>query len=82
MERVDTIDLGFPIGLVDEIAEFVGQATVQLQPGDGVVLYTDGVTEAENMAATSNMAWSGSRRGAQALGALRRGDQGGGRVAT
>lgn len=50
VERVNTIDLGFPIGLVDEIAEFVGQTTVRLQTGDGVVLYTDGITEAENMA--------------------------------
>ena len=50
VERVDTIDLGFPVGLVDDISTFVGQATVQLAPGDGIVLYTDGITEAENMA--------------------------------
>jgi len=49
VEWVDTIDLGFPIGLEGEIADFVAQITLQLQPGDGVVLYTDGVTEAENM---------------------------------
>lgn len=49
VERVDTIDLGFPIGLVDEISEFVGQTTVKLLPGDGFVLYTDGITEAENV---------------------------------
>ena len=50
VEMIDTIDLGFPIGLENEIAAFVGQSTVQLQRGDGVVLYTDGVTEAEDMA--------------------------------
>ena len=50
VERVDTIDLGFPVGLVDDISAFVGQATVRLEPGDGIVLYTDGITEAENMA--------------------------------
>jgi serine phosphatase RsbU (regulator of sigma subunit) len=50
VEMIDTIDLGFPIGLENEIAAFVGQSTVQLRPGDGVVLYTDGVTEAEDMA--------------------------------
>jgi serine phosphatase RsbU (regulator of sigma subunit) len=48
VELVDTIDLGFPIGLAVEIAEFIDQTTVALQPGDGVVLYTDGITEAEN----------------------------------
>jgi serine phosphatase RsbU (regulator of sigma subunit)/putative methionine-R-sulfoxide reductase with GAF domain len=50
VERVDTIDLGFPVGLVEEISQFIGQVTVKLLPGDGVVLYTDGITEAENMA--------------------------------
>ena len=49
VERVDTIDLGFPVGLVDDISAFVGQVTVRLEPGDGIVLYTDGITEAENM---------------------------------
>jgi serine phosphatase RsbU (regulator of sigma subunit) len=48
IERIDTIDLGFLIGIVPDISDFVGQAEVQLQPGDGIVLYTDGVTEAEN----------------------------------
>jgi len=48
VELIDTIDLGFPIGLDDDIAKFIDQTTVQLQPGDGVVLYTDGITESEN----------------------------------
>jgi serine phosphatase RsbU (regulator of sigma subunit)/HAMP domain-containing protein len=50
VEVVDTIDLGFPVALTDEIADFIQHTTVRLQPGDGVVLYTDGITEAENMA--------------------------------
>jgi sigma-B regulation protein RsbU (phosphoserine phosphatase) len=50
VELVDTIDLGFPIGLEEEIADFIGQTTVKLKPGDGLVLYTDGITEAANMA--------------------------------
>ncbi|MCT7981981.1 AAA family ATPase [Laspinema sp. A4] len=50
IERIDTLDLGFPIGLVTEIADFITQAEVKLNPGDGVVLYTDGITEASNMA--------------------------------
>lgn len=49
IELVNTIDLGFPIGLDDDIASFVNQITLELQPGDGVVLYTDGITEAENV---------------------------------
>ncbi len=49
VERMDTIDLGFPIGLEEEIAQWVAAATVTLQPEDGVVLYTDGITEAANM---------------------------------
>lgn len=49
VERVDTIDLGFPIGLHDEITDFIDQTTVAIEPGDGVVLYTDGITEAENI---------------------------------
>ncbi|MCC3454140.1 AAA family ATPase [Microcoleus sp. PH2017_08_TRC_O_A] len=46
LECIDTMDLGFPIGLVDEISDFVAQAEVQLNPGDVVVLYTDGIPEA------------------------------------
>jgi phosphoserine phosphatase RsbU/P len=48
VERLDTIDLGFPIGLEEDIADFIAQTQVKLNPGDGVVLYTDGITEAEN----------------------------------
>ena len=50
VERVETVDLGFPIGLVNEIAGYIQYRTVGLAPGDGVVLYTDGITEAENAA--------------------------------
>ncbi|NJR23693.1 MAG: PP2C family protein-serine/threonine phosphatase [Richelia sp. CSU_2_1] len=49
VERFDTIDLGFPIGLDADIAEFVAETIVQLHSGDVVALYTDGITEAENM---------------------------------
>lgn len=48
IELVDTIDLGFPIGLEYDISAFIAKKTIALHPGDGVVLYTDGVTEAEN----------------------------------
>jgi PAS domain S-box-containing protein len=49
VERLDTIDLGFPIGLEPDIADFVAQDQIDLAPGDVVVLYTDGITEAENL---------------------------------
>ncbi|HIK09355.1 MAG TPA: AAA family ATPase [Oscillatoriaceae cyanobacterium M33_DOE_052] len=49
LELIDTIDLGFPIGLDGEIAQFVGDKEVRLLPGDTVVLYSDGITEAENL---------------------------------
>ena len=48
VERVDTIDLGFPIGLEETIEDFVFQAQIDLNQGDVVILYTDGITEAEN----------------------------------
>jgi sigma-B regulation protein RsbU (phosphoserine phosphatase) len=48
IQRVDTADLGFPIGLEENISEFIAYADVHLYPGDTVVLYTNGLTEAEN----------------------------------
>ncbi|MDM8561223.1 two-component regulator propeller domain-containing protein [Candidatus Parabeggiatoa sp. HSG14] len=49
LELIDTIDLGFPIGLDDNIADFIAEAKISLNTGDVVVLYTDGITEAENL---------------------------------
>ncbi len=49
LECINTIDLGFPIGLEPEISNFIAQEEVQLNSGDMVVLYTDGITEAENI---------------------------------
>jgi len=48
IERIDTIDLGFPLGLEACIADFVAEATVELESGDTAILYTDGITEAED----------------------------------
>lgn len=48
MERVDTIDLGFPIGIEENITPFISEYSTHLDAGDVVVLYTDGITEAEN----------------------------------
>ncbi len=46
IECIDTMDLGLPIGIDDDIADFIDQTTVELNSGDGVVLYTDGIPEA------------------------------------
>jgi serine phosphatase RsbU (regulator of sigma subunit) len=50
VERIDTIDLGFPIGLEQDITPFIAQVELYPESGDVVALYTDGVTEAENAA--------------------------------
>ncbi len=49
VELIDTIDLGFPIGLDSEIVGFVAEYQMSLNAGDGLVLYTDGITEAEDI---------------------------------
>lgn len=49
VEQIDTVDLGLPIGLDDEIGEFIGEREIRLSPGEGIVLYTDGVTEAADI---------------------------------
>jgi sigma-B regulation protein RsbU (phosphoserine phosphatase) len=46
---IDTDELGFPIGLEQDIEPFIGQFEIQLSGGDGIVLYTDGITEAADM---------------------------------
>lgn len=83
VERIDTLDLGYPVGLVADIAPFVAQHTVDLAVGDGVVLYTDGITEAENsqrhlygldrLITALQRAWEGSAEAIQAavIGDLR-----------
>ena len=48
IERIDTLDLGFMIGIEPDISQFIARHEITLQPGDGIVLYTDGVTETKN----------------------------------
>lgn len=48
VERIDTLDLGFPIGLEEDISPFIAQSLIKLESGDVLVLYTDGIPEAEN----------------------------------
>ena len=49
LEEIDTMDLGFPIGLDADISDFISAQKVELNCGDMMVLYTDGITEAENI---------------------------------
>ncbi len=49
VEVIDTEEYGFMIGMVADIKDFVAVADIQLEVGDSVVLYTDGITEAFNM---------------------------------
>jgi two-component system sensor histidine kinase ChiS len=46
VEQIDTVDLGFPLGLEEDITDFVATTQIQLNSGDVLVLYTDGITEA------------------------------------
>ncbi len=43
-----TIELGFPIGLQSDIAPFLNYVETELLPGETAILFTDGVTEAED----------------------------------
>ncbi len=49
VELIDTGDLGFMVGMLDDMSEYVGKMEITLNQGDLVVLYTDGITEAANM---------------------------------
>jgi serine phosphatase RsbU (regulator of sigma subunit) len=47
--KVESIQSGgFMLGMMPDIAHFLEDRSITLSPGDKVVLYTDGVTEARN----------------------------------
>ncbi len=48
IELIDTLNLGMPIGLDENIANFIAEAKIDLNSGDVAVLYSDGITEAIN----------------------------------
>jgi PAS domain S-box-containing protein len=48
LERHDTLNLGFALGLESDISHLIDEAKVPLQSGDVMVVYTDGITEAIN----------------------------------
>lgn len=49
LEQIDTVNLGFPIALEEDIDDFLAHTQIHLNPNDVVVLYTDGITEARNI---------------------------------
>jgi sigma-B regulation protein RsbU (phosphoserine phosphatase) len=48
VETHSTLDLGLPLALEPDIRQHLNHANFDLAAGDGIVLYTDGITEAEN----------------------------------
>src|SRR5262249_46286530 len=48
VECIDTIDLGFPVGLEADISSFVATREIRMERDDVMILHTDGVTEAES----------------------------------
>ena len=48
VERIDTLDLGLPVGLEQDILPFIATRDIPFNRGDVIVLHTDGVTEAED----------------------------------
>ncbi len=50
IELKDTLELGIPLALIAGITQFVKEIPIDLAPGDGIVLYSDGITDAVNEA--------------------------------
>lgn len=48
LDRIDTSDLGFPLGIESDISPYVAQTEIQLVRNEVAVLYTDGITDAVN----------------------------------
>lgn len=45
VQRLDTIDLGAFVGITEDISDYISEVEAVLKPGDGAVLYTDGIVE-------------------------------------
>ena len=46
LERHDTLNLGFHLGLTEDISGMIDETRIPLRAGDAMVVYTDGLTEA------------------------------------
>ncbi len=73
VEIIDTLDLGLPMGLEEDITDFVTTKRLTLATGDVMLLYTDGITEAEN-AARQQFGIDGLVRGLRSYNNLAAGD--------
>ena len=49
VETLDTTGLGLPVGLIEDISEFTHHLRVRINVGQSLVLYTNGITDAENV---------------------------------
>jgi serine phosphatase RsbU (regulator of sigma subunit) len=49
INRIDTINLGFPVGLDEDITPFIDETKIELKSGDTIFIYTDGISEAEDI---------------------------------
>lgn len=47
LERIDTTEFGIPVGMDEDITDFLSNTVIPINAGDVAVLFTDGVTEAE-----------------------------------
>jgi sigma-B regulation protein RsbU (phosphoserine phosphatase) len=47
-DKIETLDLGIYVGLIENIDQYISEKTLDFEKGDSILLYTDGVTEAEN----------------------------------
>ena len=47
-EKINTLDLGFYVGMLKNIDKYIEEQTFDFNEGDIILLYTDGATEAEN----------------------------------
>jgi hypothetical protein len=73
VEIIDTDELGFPIGLVEDMVQFVNEERLSLSQDDVVVLYTDGITEAaDEMDRSAIVPFFAVAGPAQLVGARRR----------
>ncbi|NPV02050.1 MAG: PP2C family protein-serine/threonine phosphatase [Brevinematales bacterium] len=48
LEYIDTMDLGYYVGMLPDIDEMLKNYEFTLAPGEVMIIYSDGITEAEN----------------------------------